>query len=358
MSANNNRRDATPERENVDQPAKNLNIKDPKIESFHGKEEEDFRYWYDDFVNITDGTTMDVKRKIALFKRSLKSDARNLFEALNCGKMRTLKAIYEAMAKTLCARDEPEDWKAKLRSMRYQPEESLQIYNSRIKHAVKRAYPDVKGKLGVESIEVDWFIQGLPKEISQRIAIKKPKTIERAIEIAEGKLAKKKKDTRTKSPVRTTQITQLKSTSIDDNEASESDQPQEKKRKIQCDLNVLEEHVKQQVKSVAGQLTKQIIDVKKTLEEKLNSLNQQSYQQPHVQNQYQPQQQRYHQPQQFGTNLRPPYPRDSRFNQRFTQKLQPTSKQCYSCGKVGHLKRDCRSSNRVASGRDNSNSLN
>jgi hypothetical protein len=135
-----------------------VTIKEPKIDTFHGREDEDFKYWFDDFVNITDGTRMTLPRKIALLRRSLKGDARNLFEGLNCRRLRTLKAIFDALSKTLFARDEPEDWKAKLRNTKLQSDDSLALYTARIEHGVKSAYPEIKGKL--ESLEVDWFIQG------------------------------------------------------------------------------------------------------------------------------------------------------------------------------------------------------
>lgn len=333
-------------------------IKDPKVEPFSGKENEDFKHWYEDFIIITNNTTLTMPRKISLLKRSLKGDARNLFEALNCDRLRTIKSIYDALAETLCDKDKPEDWKVKLRSLKYQPDESLKMYSARIKHAVKRAYPDVNGNL--ESIEVDWFVQNLPKDISQRVIIKKPRTLEKALEVAEEKLAKKRKETRQKSPVRTTQLSQLDA-DLTKNELRETDEPREKRQRTdnELSLNYIEGRMKQQTKSLAGQLTKQMLEVKKSLEGKLNSIQQQQgsgisdqrYHDRRYPYQHRPSYHR-HQPQQRSNSSR------DRFNPRFKQRPRPTSKTCYACGKVGHLKRDCRSINRQSASRDNALPLN
>jgi hypothetical protein len=346
-------------------------MKEPKIDPFYGKEDEDFKYWFDDFVNITDGTQMSLPRKIALLRRSLKGDARHLYETLNGKQTRTLKGIFDILSKTLCARDEPEDWKVKLRTMKMQGDDSLALYSARIKHAVKRAYPELKGKL--ESLEVDWFIHGLPKDVAQKITLKKPKTMETVIAIAEEKLAKKRKDTRNKSPVRVSQVNQLETNTRDEEDEDYStfnqvEAPPSKRQKVDADLSInrLEGKFRQQIKSSVGQINKKMEDVQKIFEEKLTALQHQQQQQQQQQHhsQYQQQQQQY--PHNRFDRSRNSYKRyeSSRYDARpnfrareFMHKPRPTGKECYACGKVGHLKRDCRSLNKVNDTRNN-NSLN
>jgi hypothetical protein len=107
-------------------------------------------------------------------------------------------------------------------------------------------------------------------------------------------------------------------------------------------------------------------DAQKIFEEKLTALQHQQQQQQQQQHhsQYQQQQQQY--PHNRFDRSRNSYKRyeSSRYDARpnfrareFMHKPRPTGKECYACGKVGHLKRDCRSLNKVNDTRNN-NSLN
>jgi hypothetical protein len=95
-----------------------------------------------------------------------------------------------------------EDWRERLTTLEAKDDESLQAFEARCRITVTGAFPDLNAD-AIESIQVDYFLRGLPTDIRNTVRILQPKTMIEAMEKArfqtylvnEGKPKKRKVET-------------------------------------------------------------------------------------------------------------------------------------------------------------------
>ena len=110
----------------------------------------------------------------------MKGIARQTFDLLDADDSLSLESITQAFRRIHSIRDKPEDWRDKLKTLRWNYEENIRAYSQKVMCLVKKSFPQTEKTL-LESLNIEYFIKGLPTILGAKIEARKPKTLAYAI---------------------------------------------------------------------------------------------------------------------------------------------------------------------------------
>ena len=154
-----------------------------KLPKFGGTSEEDFKSWFDEFYSATEKRGLTETEQISILKSKLKGSARTVFEGFQATKINTLQKLKTEMLKTFAPLEEPAELRLRLHEIRPKDGESLRIFARTLYGKLVQAFSTMDPQ-AAEMLAISYFIRAVSTELGNRIASRRPETLEQAIEVA------------------------------------------------------------------------------------------------------------------------------------------------------------------------------
>lgn len=151
-----------------------------RMSKFSGAKNEDFDLWLYEFDAVVQRFALDDVRALHLFRDSLKGEALSTFISLPKDWIPTLREAKELMSELYSNKVSPFEWRAELRKTKMLLDEGFRQFAQRIRKLVLKAYPNLTKEV-YEDYTLDYFINGVHKNIRRRLQVRNLTSIESAV---------------------------------------------------------------------------------------------------------------------------------------------------------------------------------
>ena len=294
-----------------------------RLPQFAGTKDEDFLTWFEDFKLTSERTCSSEEERLIIFKTYLTGDARHVYEGFNGNEIQTLEEAGKMMNAVFAVARDRQEWILHLRELKKKESENIRVFAYRTARIVRQAFPEADEDT-YNFLAIDYFTRGLPEMINSYVIIRKPNSLDLAIQYADiaekqdspkmktdtinlrhqiantinqGDIEPYKNDTNNRFKQVTEEIRTLKT----------------KNQELQHTLNVMQQTQQEfDMMKKTNETGKRDITQSDKFDEILSTI------------------------QHMETQLRKPY-----FQNQQQDKEYQNPKRCYNCGKTGHLAQQC-----------------
>jgi hypothetical protein len=294
-----------------------------RLPQFAGTKDEDFLTWFEDFKLTSERTCSSEEERLIIFKTYLTGDARHVYEGFNGNEIQTLEEAGKMMNAVFAVARDRQEWILHLRELKKKESENIRVFAYRTARIVRQAFPEADEDT-YNFLAIDYFTRGLPEMINSYVIIRKPKSLDLAIQYADiaekqdspkmktdtinlrhqiantinqGDIEPYKNDTNNRFKQVTEEIRTLKT----------------KNQELQHTLNVMQQTQQEfGMMKKTNETEKRDITQSDKFDEILSTI------------------------QHMETQLRKPYFQNKQHDNEYQN-----PKRCYNCGKTGHLAQQC-----------------
>jgi hypothetical protein len=302
-----------------------------KHESIHGlrrppqfasTKDEDFLTWFEDFKLISERTCSSEEERLIIFNTYLTGDARHVYEGFNGNEIQTHDEAAKMMNAVFAAARDRQEWILHLRELKKKESENIRVFAYRTARIVRQAFPEATDEDTYDFLAIDYFTRVLPEMINSYVIIRKPRSLDLAIQYAD--IAEKQDSPKMKTDTINLRYQIANTINQGDKEPYKNDTDNRfkqvtrseeirtlktKNQELQHTLNVMQQTQQEfSMMKKTNETEKRDITQSDKFDEILSTI------------------------QHMETQLRKPY-----FQTQWNDKEYENPKRCYNCGKTGHL---------------------